>query len=402
MPPTAPNIARPTPLAAPWATRQIALIIVTQVVFGFGWSLYLLMPKFLTTALHAGPEVIGWTSAAGGLAAVLTVPFAATGLDRLGRKFFFRVGAALIVLLSLGYLQVREIGPLVFVLQGCVAAAFVLAFNATATLLADWTPPERLGQTIGWLGGANVAMNAVATMIAEPLAARYGWHVVFELGAVAGIAAFALSFSLQEAPPRTSEAASADAAIRARARPRRTGLPVILISTALIGIVFSAIFSFVQPYALGLGAREVRAFFLGFTASAVGCRVLLGSLGDRLGRRRVSAFAMGGYALCALVMAGLDPQLLVLYGLAFGAAHGLLYPTMSALVLEEVSAARRGLGMVLFNGAFNLGTAVGGLCWGLFAKQHGYPPVYVAASIVGLLATSVLVLERRKPARAAA
>jgi MFS family permease len=369
------------------------MIFVAQVVFGLGWSLYLLMPKFLATSLHAGPDVIGRASAAGGIAALLTVPFAATGLDRLGRKLFYRIGAALIVALSLGYMQVRELSFGVYVLQGCISAAFVLAFNATAALLADWTPPEKLGQAIGWLGGANVLMNAVSTSIAEPLAARYGWHAVFELGVGAGCAAFAISFALREAPPRLHGGSCAS---NAPVPGSNGALMSILVSAALVGGVFSAMFSFVQPYALSRGAHEVSGFFQGFTASAVACRLLLGSLGDRHGRRAVSASMMVGYALCALFTAQLDPERLVLYGLAFGAAHGVLYPTMSALVLEVIPPSRRGFGMVLFNGAFNVGTACGGFAWGTLAKQQGYPAIYAAAAAAAVLAASVLAVGGRR------
>lgn len=389
MRPSSPHLAeaQATAPVTSWVTRPVLQIIATQVVFGFGWSLYLLTPKFLATALHADPEVIGLSGAAGGLAGVLTVPFAAVGLDRRGRVPFFRVGAALLIVTSLGFLQVREISALVYVLQGCTAAAWVLAFNALAALLTDWTPPEKLGQAIGWLGGANVAMNAVSTAIAEPLAARYGWQVVFGIGAVAGGAAFAASFALPEAPKRKPGlSASTSAGPVARAR----GLGSILIAAALAGGVFAAMFSFVQPYALLAGASEVRGFFLGFTASAVACRIGLGSLGDRLGRRTVSAWMLGGYGLCAVLVTELDPDLLPLYGLAFGAAHGLLYPTMSALVLEVISPARRGLGLVLFNGAFNAGTAVSSLGWGMLAKAHGYPAVYVVATFVSVLAAGTL------------
>ena len=377
-----------------WVTRGVLQLIATQVVFGFGWSMYLLLPKFLATALHADAEVIGLSGAAGGLAGVLTVPFAAVGLDRRGRLPFFRVGAALLVALSLGFLQVHEISPLVYVLQGCCAAAWVLAFNALAALLADSTPPDKLGQAIGWLGGANVAMNAVSTAIAEPLAASYGWHVVFILGALAGCGALAMSFTLHEAPARApglSAAAGAPASHPAR------GLHSILIASLLAGGVFAAMFSFIQPYALLSGATEVRGFFLGFTCSAVACRLGLGGLGDRIGRRTVSAWMLGGYGLCAVLVARIDPDLLVLYGLAFGAAHGLLYPTMSALVLEVISPQRRGLGMVLFNGAFNAGTAVSSLGWGMLAKAHGYPAVYAVATCVSVVAAGALLVDRKRP-----
>ena len=372
-----------------WFTRGAARIVLVQVVFGFGWSLYLLMPKFMTTALHAGPDTIGLISAGGGFAGLLTVPFAGVGLDRFGRLVFFRAGAVLVIALSLGYLQVREMGPLVFVLQGCVAAAFVLAFNATAALLADIAPPQHLGQAIGWLGGANVLMNAVATLIAEPLAMKYGWHVVFEMGVVAGAAALLLSFGLSETrgPARATHAAIETAG---SARAIGKTLVPILIAGALIGATFAAMFSFVQPYAIQLGAREVRDFFLGFTASAVAGRLLLGGLGDRHGRRKVSAWMAVGYAAAALLTIDLDPHRLLFYGLAFGAAHGILYPTMTALVVEVLPASRRGLGLVLFNGSFNTGTMTGSLALGYVAKLRGYPTMYAAATAAALVAAAVL------------
>jgi MFS family permease len=371
----------------------VVLILVVQVVFGFGWSLYLLMPKFMATALHAGPDTIGAISAVGGFAGLLTVPFAGIGLDRFGRKLFFRLGAIFVIVLSLGYLQVREMGPLVYVLQGCVAMAFVLAFNATAAMLADYAPPARMGQAIGWLGGANVLMNAVSTMIAEPLASEYGWHVVFWIGVVAGSAAFLLSFSLREAPtrPRVGDGV---VAVVPRTSPGATLAPILL-ATVLIGGVFAAMFSFVQPYAISLGASEVRNFFLGFTVSAVAGRVLLGGLGDRFGRRRVSGFMVLGYALSAYLTMQLDPERLLVTGLMFGAAHGLLYPTLNALVLEIMPPLRRGLGMVLYNGAFNTGSMLGSLGLGMLAKQRGYPIMYATATGTALLAALVLSYRRR-------
>jgi MFS family permease len=90
--------------------------------------------------------------------------------------------------------------------------------------------------------------------------------------------------------------------------------------------------------------------------------------------------------------------LLIVYGLAFGAAHGILYPTLNALLLETLPSARRGLGMALYNGAFNLGSSVGSLAWGLIAKQQGYPLVYTLAAGASLLAAAVLRFSRTSAA----
>jgi len=375
-----------------WVTRDVLGILLAQIVFGFGWSLYLLTPKFLATELHAGPETIGHVAAMGGFAGLLTVPFAARGLDRLGRRLFFQLGSGLIVLLSLGFLQVHAIGPLVFLLQGCLSASFVLAYNAAAALLTDYAPPRALGQAIGWLGSANVAMNAISTAVAEPLAERFGWHLVFELGAASGVCALAMSFFLRA--PRSAHSTQPSAAEPVMIAP----LVGPLVAGVLIGMVFVAGFSFLQPYAISLGAREVRGFFLGFTLAAVLCRLFLGGLGDRLGRRRVATWTVLAYGLATIVMRGLQPELLFVYGFAFGSAHGLLYPTLNALVLEVLPSSRKGLGMVLFNGSFNLGSSTGGLVWGVLAARAGYPSMYTGAALLALVAIVALRVSSPLPA----
>ena len=379
-----------------WLTADAKRILIAQVTFGFAWSLYLLMPKFLTTALHAAPDVLGRISAMGGLAGLLTVPFAARGLDRIGRKPFFSLGSALLVLLSIGYLQVRAIGPLVYVLQGCISASFVLSFNAAAAMLTDYAPPDRMGQAIGWLGSCNVLMNAVATMLAEPLAEARGWNAVFVLACCAGALSFGLSFSLPDAPPHPQpSAAIAEPAGKLAFGP----ISPVLWAALLSGATFTAIFGFVQPYAVSRGASAVRSFYLGYTVSAVLGRVFFGSLGDRLGRRAVSAWLLVGYALCSLAVRELHPDLLLVYGLLFGAAHGILYPTLNALLLEVLPSARRGLGMVLYNGAFNVGMSLGGFAWGELARQRGYPSVYSTTTAVSLLASGVLIASRPRQQR---
>jgi MFS family permease len=371
-------------------TRDVRWILASQLMFGFGWSLFLLNPKFLAGTLHAPPDVIGRVAAMGGLTGLLTVPFAAYALDRLGRRVFFQLGSLLIVLVSWGFMHVHAVTVLVYLLQGCVTAAFVLAYNASAALLTDYVPRERMGQAIGWVGGANVFMNAVSTMVAEPLAENYGWHAVFMLGIAAGCAAFAMSFSLRESPTRLKPS-TADATARAPLNPI---LFAVLLVAALMGAVFIAIFAFVQPYALSLGAERVRGFYLGFTTAAVAGRILLGGLGDRLGRRGVSVGMLLGYCACAFILRRLNPNALFLYGLGFGAAHGILYPTLNAFVLEVLPVDRRGLGLVLYNGAFNCGSSLGSLAWGNLAQRRGYSSVYAIASLTAALAALILLAVR--------
>ena len=73
-----------------------------------------------------------------------------------------------------------------------------MVFNGVVTLAADLAPPKKLGQAIGLCGAASIVANAVAPMIAEPIADNRGWGWVFLLagGAALVTALLALYFNV--------------------------------------------------------------------------------------------------------------------------------------------------------------------------------------------------------------
>jgi MFS family permease len=150
-------------------------------------------------------------------------------------------------------------------------------------------------------------------------------------------------------------------------------------------------FTFHQPYVLALGGKSVSPFFVGFTATAVGARLLFGSLGDRLGHRHVSLLAMLAYGTVVLATAGLHVHYLWVYGLAFGAAHGVLYPTLNTHGVHIAPDGARGRVIALYGGAFNVGVAMATFTWGRIAASLGFPAVFVGGALVAFAGAALLV-----------
>jgi predicted MFS family arabinose efflux permease len=285
----------------------------------------------------------------------------------------------------------------VYVAQGLMGTAFVLAFNGAATLAVDLAPPERVGQAIGIIGAVNTTMNAVSTIVAETIADRHGWAVVFKIGAFAGVGALLLSLLMRETSIEERAEQTVETTARAEGGLRFAPWLPLLIATVLIGAAFTAVFTFHQPYAISLGIKELRVFFIGFTCAAVTSRVVFGGLGDRFGLRRVSCMAAALYSVAALIMVRLDPHRLWIYGAVFGIAHGVLYPTLNALVLGTMPPAWRGRAMAFYNGAFNVGSALSALGWGLVAMRSGYPSVFAGAALAAFAAALILFPGRQRP-----
>lgn len=365
-------------------------LLLVQLSVGCSFSIYLLLPKYLATEHHANASVIGVVGAMGLIAAVVATPFVGHALDRVGRRPMMILSGVLQALASLGMAGIDEVGPALYGLRLLQGTAVTLALNATAVSVADIAPPGRLGHALGLLGGASLFANALAPPAAEAVAHALGWRAVF-LGATAvALCTAGLGLTVTDAPRRQADLSG----------PPPSGMGRVLYAALITGAAFGTMFTFTQPFALDLGATRVAGFFTGFAISGLSIRLVLGNAADRWGRLPVARAALFGYGLLTLLTAFLRPNLLELYGLGLGIAHGFLYPSLGALIAERSSAAWVGRALSTFNGAFNLGIGVAMLGCGSLATHAGYPAVFLLVGACTALSTLALfgVPVRARPA----
>ena len=380
-------------------SKHFVLLLVVQFCFGISYSCFFLLPKYLARQFHASADTIGAVAATALLAGVITSPAVGSLLDRGARRPFVTLGAFVNAVSGAAFALVHEVAAPLYMLRVVHGVSYALVFNAILTIAADLAPAKRLGQAIGLCGAAGMLSNAIAPAIAESVADHHGWPLVFELAGAAALLASLLSLAIGE--PRVS----APTVATATGAPLQAALPSVLslirdprrtgafVCSAANGAVFGVMFTFTQPFALSLGAGKVSSFFVGYTVCALIVRLFLGSVADSYGRRRVAFTALVLYGLVAAMTSLLRPDLLFAVGAGVGFAHGLLYPAINALAAEGVPRERRGAVMTYFFAAFNTGFA----CWvfgfGLVAKSHGYPVVFVATGL--LVWSSVLFLPKK-------
>jgi MFS family permease len=409
------------PELAPVWTKAFVTVVTTQMAFGYASSAFVLLPKYLSTELHATASDIGHVVAVTGLAAVTAIPFVGAAIDRFGRKPLVILGCVLTAIYSFGWIAVHELGWLMYALQMLGGIAFMISFNAAGTLVADQAPAERLGQAIGIFGASNMVMSAVAPGVGELLAASVGWDAMFALSGGVALLSLLLAQRITETRPRHSLPPPVDpegdpeaqlmggrdsggaASLRLDSIPPMPGglglnatfallrrqLP-LSVAMATCGAAYGAVSTFYQPYVIAQGAEHVSGFFIGFTIAAVAVRLLWGSLPDRVGRRRASIGSYIGFASMVLVMTQLTPDTLFLFGFGFGCAHGVFYPALSALFVEQAGRSQRGRAMTLVMGSFRLGNVISALALGWVAEAYGYQAVFVLASLVSWLGVAAL------------
>ena len=390
--------SRPSPLRAegteearaPLFTWDFATLMAAQASFGYAFSSFFLLPKFLVSELAAGPVEIGLAMAAYGLSALVFIPAMGAVVDRFGRRDFLTTGAITMAAASIGFVAVDSVGPLLYALRALQGLAFAMAFVAGVTIAVDQAPTERLGQAIGLIGLAMLSMNAIAPAALELMAEQVGWSLGFATAAGAALLCGVLSRFVRDdsAPTRASvDADTIPTLWQIASEPSQVRIAVVV---ALAGSAFGAMITFHQPFALELGMVHVRSFFVAYAGAAITVRLGLGWVVDLAGRRRVSVAALALYASVVSSMAWLQAGTLPAFGLAFGVAHGLFYPALNAVAVEGRGPHERGKVMALFQAAFSIGFAGAAFPLGLLAERAGYPAVFLAAGLSAFAGLAVL------------
>jgi MFS family permease len=378
----------------PLVSRAFADVIVAQLFFGFAYSTFVLLPKLLAVAYGASAREIGAVMATFGVLSLAVSPAIGPIAKRLGLRRTMTAGDLVLAGSAIGFMFVQSAGPFAALLRGLQGIAWALCFGAGMALCAEVAPPARLGQALGIFGAASLGMNAVAPVIAEPIAARFGARPVFALAAAAALVGARLCRRLpaDTGDKRPLAAAPSEprtdswSAVRERA-------PVFVV-LGVGALAAGSMFTFVAPFALSRGVGAVGSFFAAYTLAALASRFALARFADRTGHRPVALTGGVGYGLAVIAMGALGPAHLVAVGAAFGLAHGIVFPALMALVLSGVPGTERPRLLGWANGAMNLGI-VGLAPLGSVAGAIGYPAVFVATGAVTLTAAAALLAPRR-------
>ncbi len=372
-------------------TPAFTRLVIAQALFGFAYSVFLLLPKLLAVAYGAAAQEIGMVMAAFGVLSLAAIPAVGPIVARLGRRGAMQASFALLAGSALAFLLIRRADGLAALLRGLQGVAWSLFFAAGMSLLAEAVPPGRLGHAIGLYGGASLATNAIAPAVAEPIAAWLGPRAVFTLSALVAAAGgwFCRHLAAGDAGTVVREKAAAHP-------PARRLLARVLIVLAVGGLAAAGMFTFVAPFSLAHGIGVVRGFFVAYTSTALLIRLGGARLTDWLGPQRTALAGGAGYGLVVVAMGLCGPKHLVVLGAAFGLAHGILFPALMTLLLEGTGSSARPRLLALANGAINVGVVGLGIL-GSAAERRGYPAVFVATG--ALTFASALLLAPRRPSR---
>jgi MFS family permease len=384
-----PAITIPTTAAARPRLLTRPLLLLALVDFGAMISLYLLLSvvPLYTTSVGAGGVGAGLTTGAlmlSSIAAELVTP-------RLVARFGYRlVLAAGLLLLGAPALVLPGVSNMTAILAVCVVRGlgFAIIVVAAGALTAALVPAERRGEGLGLIGVVAGVPAVIALPLGVWLVGRFGYPVVFVIGAATALIGLAAVAGLPGRQPQAGEELGVLAGLRSPALVRPA---VAFAATAMAGGV---VVTFL-PAAVGhAGSGIVAVALLVQAAAATLTRWLAGRYADRHGAAGllVPGVLVAAAGILALVVT--DSPAAVLAGMVlFGVGFGIAQSASLTMMFDRVPASGYGTASALWNLAYDGGYGAGAAGFGVLAVQTGYP---VAFALTAALMFAVVLSARRR------
>lgn len=347
----------------------------------------------VTVGLHisrlgGSAATIGLSMAVFSLTAIVARLASGRLTDKIGSSLPVAVGTLTFALSSLAYILAE--GPLFIIFmrlfQGLGYAAAATALTVAA---ANTTPPERMGEGMGYYGLAISLSAAVGPQLALTVYGGGGYDLLQWL-----IAGFLLLACMGGLFVRSGRARPAPG----RAAAKRRGLGSVIeksaIKTGLITLCaylgLSIFFTFISVYAELRGFASAGIFFTLSAVFILLSRVFCGRLYDRYGALFVliPSMLLGALTLTVLALTHSEAVFL-LCGALYGFFSGALIPGLNSLAAQSGPIERRGAVMGTYYVFMDIGIGAGGMLWGLLAEFLGYGAAFITGGLC-LLASAVL------------
>lgn len=360
----------------PLYNRDYILLNAANFLYSLYATIFIFLPAFLYT-LGIREGEIGLLMATGMLVSVSLKPVNGLFVDRGGRTAFLISGAMLAAASTVPWVFVRTPGAHLFAIRIFQGIAYSFFTTASYAYIAAAAPKDRRGEALGIFGLSFFVPTALGGWIGDWMIREAGFRAFFLAALLIVFVAGFLPLGMREPRRRADLSISSLWVFLTR--------PYFIPNTAgfLFGMAHGSLFTFLPVFLLIRKVSSIGVFVAVYALSVIATRTLGRTLVDRLPRERLSLLAlllMGG-GICAIPFIG-GPKGLSLVGAVSGTGHGLLFPALSALILDRAEEERGGMAMAMFTAAFDMGFVTGAAAFGFVAEHRGYPTMFFAAAAI--------------------
>ena len=371
----------------PLITRAFVLAASATLTLNLASFLFVHFPGFLQQ-LGAGEGEIGRIMAAQPLGAILAWPFVGRAVDMYGRRVVILTGCALFVVVIVLYLCISALGPFVYVVRLLDGVAATMWYAALFTHGADLVPAQRRTEGLAIFGASGLITIGLGAAFGDAILAYANYRALFFGALGCSVLGLILCLRIRDVGLGAVDTGRPSRGIFAAAI--QTNLLPVWYAAFAFFVSLGALFFFLKTFIAAANIGSVGGFFGVYASIAIGLRLFLGWLPDRLGTRRMLGIAMSSYALGFIVLAfAQTPMQILTAGLLCGIGHGYTYPVLFSLVVERAGLRERGAAMAFYTAVDWLGLLVAGPAVGYAIEFLGYSVSFFGIAVVIFLGITI-------------
>ena len=358
--------------------RNFVLVTASNFFFFCNYSSFFLLPLFINS-LGGNKETVGFIMGTFGITSFGSIPLVSFLIDKYGRRRFTLFGSLLMCLASLSFISINELSPYLYLLRLIQGVGFAFFFTSTTTSAADIIPSEMRGQGLGIFGAFTIASYALGPTIGEAVIYKLGFYYFFVVSSLFSLVAFILVLFTRDTDFTPAEDPYGIKFFRL-AFSRRYA--VLLLTNLILASGFGSVLNFISVF-LRSKKLEIFYFFLIYTVTVTCIRILGGRLSDIFSRKGIASPSLLIFSLSIAAVTLIDSfYMVVIVSLLFSIGYGMLYPTLSALVVDKSALDERGKAIGAFNACFSIGINYPTFVFGIIAERFGFEVMYIISAIV--------------------
>ena len=342
--------------------------------------------------LGGSPKQIGFLLGLFSISAFLSRPFVGWLLGRYDPRKVVLAGLILLLVMTIMYLFIQKLNWFVIfirIFHGLGFSVFILGALLIAVLL---THEEERAYAIGVVSTGFMLPLLVLPFIGEEIINKFGFFFFFLCAVFLAAIPLLYGFFWKVRLPQFSEDSEVQSVGFLRLlRQRRIYL--IFLLTFVFEIGLSSSLSFVPLLAHGESPMRAGYYYTFLGLTAVFMRLYGGKRFTFWGSPKLLLPAF--YFICGggiLTYFSFNNFMLGFSGVIWGIGVGILYPHLTAFIVEGVASREKGKVLSLFASSVDLGFALGPLSFGLASHYFGLRETFILFALFIFLSSSILIL----------
>ncbi|MEI2711858.1 MAG: MFS transporter [Nocardioides sp.] len=367
------------------------------VMFGLSCNFFVLVPVTVLLVAHRYDASVAWGGAAAGallVGAVIARPLAGPALH--GRSLGAAgVGSSAVIVASSAALLLPVPIEVFIALRVLTGIAFAIGSTAALTAAVQAVHTSRRGEATGYFGLSNSLAGAVGPATGLAMAHNLGYDAAIWAVVAFGLVSLAAATFIEKPAETTGPSTGPGTGWLRFFEPRVLPLCALVI---LIGIPYSGLFSFIDPYVNEQGvAGGATTFYLAYSLMFVVVRPFSGRAMDRGSATRVLLPSLTAIASGVLVLSFAGSHLVMAFaGLLCGTGIGMAMAATTVVAVQLAPDQRLPQSVSTFYLFLDLSVAAGPVLLGLLLPSLGYEWLFRSLALTSACAVVLLLALQRR------